>query len=214
MHRQQVAPRHDHQMLVTSPRCSLNCNGLSMHLPPLSESYQSNYVSPPMSASYNQPKFDERNLYTNHHAVPNTHQAPSSKRSTTAAAVYANKAVSKDGRSELSTPSSTDTSIPSNPPSNTRTKNPADWGEELSSNPHDSSEAQLVPGPPGIARRAKAHVPSACVNCKKKHLACETKRPCTRCVHNGKEVSLAATLGALPSLSSFRPAALILFTSK
>ena len=65
-----------------------------------------------------------------------------------------------------------------------------DSTDELSANSLDSSEAQqLIPGIPGVARRAKAHVPSACVNCKKKHLACETKRPCNRCMQTGKEVS-------------------------
>lgn len=41
---------------------------------------------------------------------------------------------------------------------------------------------------PRSARRAKAHVPSACVNCKRKHLRCEQRRPCHRCVQAGKEV--------------------------
>ena len=38
-------------------------------------------------------------------------------------------------------------------------------------------------------RRAKAHVASACVNCKKKHLGCDPARPCRRCVLAGKAVS-------------------------
>ncbi|MCJ1468019.1 hypothetical protein MMC07_006645 [Pseudocyphellaria aurata] len=60
--------------------------------------------------------------------------------------------------------------------------------DELSSTTPDSPEAQhLTAGAPGVARRAKAHVPSACVNCKRKHLACETRRPCNRCVQTGKE---------------------------
>ena len=55
--------------------------------------------------------------------------------------------------------------------------------------PYDSPEASnLALGSPGVARRAKAHVPSACVNCKRKHLACETRRPCNRCLQAGKEV--------------------------
>lgn len=37
-------------------------------------------------------------------------------------------------------------------------------------------------------RRTKAHVASACVNCKKAHLSCDAKRPCSRCVAAGKEV--------------------------
>lgn len=41
-------------------------------------------------------------------------------------------------------------------------------------------------------RKAKAHVASACVNCKKKHLRCDNARPCKRCVQSGKEVGLSA----------------------
>lgn len=32
----------------------------------------------------------------------------------------------------------------------------------------------------------KAHVPSACLNCKRAHLACDVGRPCRRCVNLGK----------------------------
>ena len=45
-----------------------------------------------------------------------------------------------------------------------------------------------VPGPARATRKPKAHVASACVNCKKKHLRCENTRPCKRCVQSGKEV--------------------------
>jgi len=38
------------------------------------------------------------------------------------------------------------------------------------------------------ARRTKAHVASACVNCKKAHLSCDVQRPCGRCVSSGKQV--------------------------
>ena len=37
-------------------------------------------------------------------------------------------------------------------------------------------------------RRSKTHVASACVNCKQKHLGCDSSRPCRRCVSSGKEV--------------------------
>ncbi|CDU25792.1 uncharacterized protein SPSC_05963 [Sporisorium scitamineum] len=33
---------------------------------------------------------------------------------------------------------------------------------------------------------AKAHVPSACLNCKRAHLACDVGRPCRRCINLGK----------------------------
>lgn len=42
---------------------------------------------------------------------------------------------------------------------------------------------------PRATRKVKAHVASACVNCKKKHLRCDEARPCRRCVQSGKEVS-------------------------
>lgn len=41
--------------------------------------------------------------------------------------------------------------------------------------------------PPPPPRRPKSHVASACVNCKKAHLACDTRRPCPRCVGLGKQ---------------------------
>ncbi|RMZ69035.1 C6 zinc finger domain-containing [Pyrenophora seminiperda CCB06] len=44
------------------------------------------------------------------------------------------------------------------------------------------------------ARRTKAHVASACVNCKKAHLSCDVQRPCGRCVASGKQL-----LGAPPT---------------
>jgi hypothetical protein len=43
------------------------------------------------------------------------------------------------------------------------------------------------------ARRTKAHVASACVNCKKAHLSCDVQRPCGRCVASGKQVSLRSS---------------------
>ena len=38
-------------------------------------------------------------------------------------------------------------------------------------------------------RKSKAHVASACVNCKRAHLSCDVQRPCGRCVASGKQVS-------------------------
>jgi len=48
------------------------------------------------------------------------------------------------------------------------------------------------------ARRTKAHVQSACYNCKKAHLSCDVTRPCNRCVTSGKCVSCT------PCYSPFR----------
>ncbi|KAJ9476318.1 hypothetical protein PHBOTO_006393 [Pseudozyma hubeiensis] len=55
----------------------------------------------------------------------------------------------------------------------------------------DASPAGLSsPGidePSQAARKqAKAHVPSACLNCKRAHLACDVGRPCRRCINLGK----------------------------
>lgn len=48
-----------------------------------------------------------------------------------------------------------------------------------------SAQQQLSPR---TTRKTKAHVASACINCKKKHLRCDSNRPCRRCVQSGKEV--------------------------
>lgn len=37
-------------------------------------------------------------------------------------------------------------------------------------------------------RKAKTHVASACVNCKRAHLSCDVQRPCARCITSGKQV--------------------------
>lgn len=180
-------------MLVSSPRCTLNCQGLSLHLPPLGEGRNptdTSYLSPPMSASFSRPSFDD---YPKSRQSDYRYQRPKSpSRPSTAnkqnpgdtSILHVGKPQINDIRGGLNTPGNTIL----------RSQGAARlYGEstngERSTNTHDSSEAQLVPGPPGIARRAKAHVPSACVNCKKKHLACETKRPCNRCTQTGKEVA-------------------------
>ena len=51
-------------------------------------------------------------------------------------------------------------------------------------------EPRYAPTPisPRATRKPKAHVASACINCKKKHLRCDNSRPCRRCVQSGKEV--------------------------
>lgn len=56
--------------------------------------------------------------------------------------------------------------------------------------PMASPEAMSRNLPQKQTRRTKAHVASACVNCKKKHLGCDPARPCRRCVLSGKAVSL------------------------
>lgn len=51
--------------------------------------------------------------------------------------------------------------------------------------------------PPKTTRRTKAHVASACVNCKRKHLGCDSARPCRRCVVTGKAVSILLLLSSV-----------------
>ena len=188
---------HGHQLLVSSPRCSLNCQALSIHLPPLGDkriSSGNNYLSPPMSGSFDRSTFDD----SSHHHSNNHRQysltppsRPSTSGKTDTRTTHVKTSLGKDVRVNLNTPNSADreTSGTSLQMSSIAHTGLGESNDEVSSNAHDSPEGQLVAGPPGIARRAKAHVPSACVNCKKKHLACETKRPCNRCVQTGKEVS-------------------------
>jgi hypothetical protein len=65
-----------------------------------------------------------------------------------------------------------------------------------SSGPYTAT--QYAPPPPRShqrttshdARKAKTHVASACVNCKRAHLSCDVQRPCARCVASGKQVSV------------------------
>lgn len=189
-------------MLVPSPRCILNCQALSIHLPPLSDardhSSRSKYLSPPMSASPKHSRFvtsppHQLNYHRQYSLSPESVRSTSSK---------ATAAQSRDAQNVKSRPPhlQRDASTPTSsadiqtPRSSLHLSSDAHLlregsNDELSSTTPDSPEAQhLTAGAPGVARRAKAHVPSACVNCKRKHLACETRRPCNRCVQTGKEV--------------------------
>ncbi|KAJ2724727.1 hypothetical protein GGI07_001780 [Coemansia sp. Benny D115] len=49
-----------------------------------------------------------------------------------------------------------------------------------------SPAADAKPRATRTGRGAKPHVPSACTNCKKAHLACDLQRPCQRCVNSNK----------------------------
>ncbi|KAK8250455.1 hypothetical protein HDK77DRAFT_373373, partial [Phyllosticta capitalensis] len=63
-------------------------------------------------------------------------------------------------------------------------------GPTLASVPQDAALAGQIPlRNPKTARRNKAHVASACVNCKRAHLSCDVQRPCMRCVASGKEAT-------------------------
>lgn len=52
-----------------------------------------------------------------------------------------------------------------------------------------SAASEHGPAPTRGGRKAKAHVASACINCKRAHLSCDVQRPCGRCVATGKQVS-------------------------
>lgn len=72
--------------------------------------------------------------------------------------------------------------------------------------PITAEEAQPGPGEvsPKTTRKTKAHVASACMNCKKKHLRCDNARPCRRCVQSGKEVRFdKPTTGVLNLTNGF-----------
>ncbi|CAK4031394.1 hypothetical protein AC578_9363 [Lecanosticta acicola] len=56
---------------------------------------------------------------------------------------------------------------------------PVQSGPTLASAPRPSSSKG--------GRKSKAHVASACINCKRAHLSCDVNRPCGRCVASGKQ---------------------------
>jgi hypothetical protein len=188
----------DRRILVSSPRCLLSCEALSIHLPALpnnqDHSRPDKYISSPMStpskhsrhfptaSSHSQPYPDPRILPQPSHSNP----IPSQSRGS-----IANRPRPRVLERDISIATSNVANDsggsfhPRGDPQRLR-ENSLD---QLSFITPDSLEGQqLLAGPPGIARRAKAHVPSACVNCKRKHLACETGRPCNRCIQTGKEV--------------------------
>lgn len=194
-------------LLVSSPRCALNCQQLKIHLPPLAEARDAqttgHYLSPPMSASPVQSRFANApqqffNYHRKHSDSSKSSRSDSGKHSPAGSyGGLGSKARYHDQAIGLSTPprssgagacAASRTSVQS---SNGIVALQEESNDDHSTSPKDSPEGQhLTSGAPGVARRAKAHVPSACVNCKRKHLACETKRPCNRCIQTGKEVCM------------------------
>jgi hypothetical protein len=78
------------------------------------------------------------------------------------------------------------------PPTYTYGYQPAGGPQYGHSGPIGQHATMIAPPPlrpTKPARRTKAHVASACVNCKKAHLSCDVQRPCGRCVASGKQVS-------------------------
>lgn len=207
MRRTQDTVVRDHQMLVSSSGCILNCQALSVHLPPLTEPRShlspSKFISSPMSKS---------TRYSRVSSPPPSYVSydrpySDSPASAQPLCIKELSQVSRDSRTPISRPQNLQPEVATvNDVANPDLGGPLQLThdvqglregsfDEFSSATHDSPEAQhLAAGPPGIARRAKAHVPSACVNCKRKHLACETRRPCNRCVQSGKEVRLPRSL--------------------
>lgn len=183
---------------MSSPRCLLSCEALSIHLPALSNnqdrSRPDKYISSPMST----PSKHSRHLTTtssHSHPYSDSHTFPQPSYNSTSPSQSRGSLVNRPRPRALERDISTATSNadtnsggslhPRGDPQRLR-ENSID---QLPFTTQDLPEGQqLLAGPPGIARRAKAHVPSACVNCKRKHLACETRRPCNRCIQTGKEV--------------------------
>ena len=185
-------------MLASSPKGIWNCRSLSIHLPPLGDrrntSAKDSYSSPPMSASPKHSKFVDSPHYQYSYKQPYTpsptsYSVPAKSSPTLSKSVRSRPPSSRGGQSTASSNGDVDTARTSVQFSSDSQVLREGSNDSLSP-PQDSPEAQnLAAGVPGVARRAKAHVPSACVNCKRKHLACETKRPCNRCLQTGKEVS-------------------------
>lgn len=185
-------------MLVSSPKEIWNCRSLSIHLPPLGEGQTSAtknvYSSPPMSASPKHSKFVDSTHY--HHSYKQqytpspTSQSTSGKQSPILTKSVKSRPPSSKGEQSIASSSAGIDTARTSLQFASDTRLLREESVDSPSPPQDSPEAhQLAAGVAGVARRAKAHVPSACVNCKRKHLACETKRPCNRCLSTGKEVS-------------------------
>lgn len=66
-----------------------------------------------------------------------------------------------------------------------------------------ASAGQSEAMPARVGRKVKAHVASACMNCKRAHLSCDTQRPCTRCVASGKHVCSETRLLMLTQIADF-----------
>ncbi|KAF1915260.1 hypothetical protein BDU57DRAFT_588168 [Ampelomyces quisqualis] len=76
------------------------------------------------------------------------------------------------------------------PPNYTHCNQPTGGPQYGYSGPIGQQATMIAPPPlrpTKPARRTKAHVASACVNCKKAHLSCDVQRPCGRCVASEKQ---------------------------
>jgi len=175
-----------HQMQLGSPRSPLNCQVLSLHLPHpnLQPSRNTSHLPPPMSA---QSRSQGSLYYQKPENVPTYLSSPSlvssSRPDERSLPTYQSRSTAVQRSYDLPGDGSRDSKAALRLSTGTTISQHDEPGDELS-----GVGMHLSMGSPGVARRAKAHVPSACVNCKRKHLACETRRPCNRCLQAGKEV--------------------------
>ena len=208
--------------ILASPKSFLNCQALSIHLPPPSPAHSSSsrsaYISPPMSASSRFPQALR--------SPPRSQAKHQRQQSTSPKTESSGPTHLSSGNSRRATDGSLQPQLLRRSPIDARQK-PLETNAEHPNTPvtlgggspppaevSNDECSPLRPDSPipqqstsessNIARRAKAHVPSACVNCKRKHLACETRRPCSRCVQAGKEVSDKKTGVSQPSLTRRR----------
>lgn len=193
--------------ILASPKSFLNCQALSIHLPPPSAAHGSSsrsaYISPPMSASsrYPQALKSPPRSQAEHQRQQSTSPRTDSSGPAHLSSGNGRRATDGSVQQQQLRRSPTDVGQKALETNLERPNTPVTLGGGTpppaeGSNDECSPRRQGSPIPPqstsessNIARRAKAHVPSACVNCKRKHLACETRRPCSRCVQAGKEVS-------------------------
>jgi len=175
-----------HQMQLGSPRSPLNCQVLSLHLPHpgLQPSRDTSHIPPPMSA---QPRPQGSLYYQKPGSASAYLTSPtlvsSARPDDRSLPTYQSQAAAVQRSYDLPGDVNRSSKGPSRLSTGTTVPQLDETSDELS-----SAGMHLSMGSPGVARRAKAHVPSACVNCKRKHLACETRRPCNRCLQAGKEV--------------------------
>lgn len=171
-------------------RLPLSLSTSGAHYP---SSCRSPYLSPPMSGSPPPKHISDpisgakrrRQSSSSPAVTPTTHQLPEPL------PTYSNH------NSIRTTSAKIGVSIPQPPPNQSAPPldgfPPVNEGPSPHLLPAFGAPASIAPRatalPPRSTRRAKAHVASACVNCKRKHLGCDSARPCRRCVVAGKEVS-------------------------
>lgn len=179
-----------------SELCSLRTDYSTRKLNPFTHLDQCNahsYPSPPMSSPPSPPRFpQDRPASTPHDArVAAAATAPT----TTAFSMPTAALTSATYDTPLHTPRTP------GPFAQTQTTTAA---IQISQSFPAYSTSQTLPtfgsqpeaGPASLkgGRKSKAHVASACINCKRAHLSCDVNRPCARCVSSGKQVSCSFSI--------------------